>query len=292
MRKNTPASDQAFGLALLNHADPWHWLAQADDADIPLFEASILIALDEYPSLDVQAVRAKFDALVAQASDLASHVQQPLDRLKSLNQFLFDTQGFSGNFLDYYNPRNSYLNDVLDRKLGIPISLAVLYVEIGRSLGVDLAGVSFPGHFLVRLPVDGGLIIIDPFNRGKSIGSAELKYRASSNGGHEELSEDELFQLLAPCENKAVLVRMLYNLKTLYQNSNDHERALRVVHRLVQLTNAPQERRDRGMLYLAIGALHAARVDLAAYLASHPNASDEHEVRIALMQAQQGPRIN
>ena len=244
--------------------DPWRWLCEAQDDQISLLDASLLIAMDEYPTLDVAAVRSQF-AQLAQAADIAADGQsEPLARLKSLNHFLFETQGFTGNFLDYYNPRNSYLNDVLERKLGIPISLAVIYIELGRSLGVDLSGVSFPGHFLVRVPVEGGLIIIDPFNRGKSIGA----------------------------DNKTVLIRMLNNLKSLYRGEKDSVRALRVVHRLVQMTGSVYERRDRGLLYIELGAHYAAHADLSAYLAAHPNASDAADVRIALVAAQSGPKVN
>lgn len=282
----------ATQISLWNHSDPWAWLARAEDHEISLLDASLLIALDEYPTLDIHAVRSQFGNLVQQARVFAKGASEPLALLKSLNHFLFENQGFSGNFLDYYNPRNSYLNDVLERKLGIPISLAVIYVELGRSLGVQLSGVSFPGHFLVRFPVNGGLIIIDPFNRGKSIGSAELRFRASNEGAGDEPSEDDLFQMLAPCENRAVLVRMLSNLKSLYQTQADHLRALRVVHRLVQLSDSTIERRDRGLLYLQIGAPHAAAEDLASYLRAHPGASDEIDVRQALLQAQRAPRLN
>ena len=273
-------------------ADPWRWLCEAQDEEISLLDASLLIAMDEYPLLDVAAVRSQF-AELAQAADVAAGGQsEPLARLKSLNHFLFETQGFTGNFLDYYNPRNSYLNDVLERKLGIPISLAVIYIELGRSLGVDLSGVSFPGHFLVRVPVEGGLIIIDPFNRGKSIGADELKFRASGSGEVEAPSQDELFRMLTPCDNKTVLIRMLNNLKSLYRGEKDYVRALRVVHRLVQMTDSVYERRDRGLLYIEVGAHYAARADLSSYLAAYPNAADAVEVRLALVAAQSGPKVN
>ncbi len=273
-------------------ADPWRWLCEAADEEISLLDASLLIAMDEYPLLDVTAVRSQFAELAQAADAAAGGHSEPLARLKSLNHFLFETHGFTGNFLDYYNPRNSYLNDVLERKTGIPISLAVLYIELGRSLGVDLSGVSFPGHFLVRVPVEGGLIIIDPFNRGKSIGADELKFRASGSGEVDAPSQDELFQMLTPCDNKTVLIRMLNNLKSLYRGEKDHVRALRVVHRLVQMTASVYERRDRGLLYVEVGAQYAARADLSAYLAAHPNASDAADIRIALVAAQSGPKVN
>jgi regulator of sirC expression with transglutaminase-like and TPR domain len=280
------------GAAMLDHPDPWRWLCEADDSEVSLLDAALLIAKDEYPTLDVTAIRGQF-AQLAHAADLAADGQSgALARLKSLNHFLFDTQGFTGNFLDYYNPRNSYLNDVLERKLGIPISLAVIYIELGRRLGVEVAGVSFPGHFLVRVPVEGGLIIIDPFNRGKSIGADELKFRASGSGEAVAPSEDELFQMLAPCDNKTVVIRMLNNLKSLYRGDNDHLRALRVGNRLVQLTGSVYEQRDRGLMYLEIGASRSARNDLSAYLAACPNARDASDIRLALLDAQNGPQLH
>ena len=276
---------------LTGMANPWGWIANAEDEEIPLLEATLLVAQDEYPDLDVAAYLAKVDLLAAKLTDLGAEEGEPVARLRTLNQFLFDDQGYSGNFLDFYDPRNSYLCDVLDRKTGIPISLAVLYVELGRGLGVDLEGVSFPGHFLVRLPVDGGLIVLDPFHRGKSVGSEELRQRARSGSPADDPDDAQLFALLSPATHRATLARMLQNLKSLYVERADLARALRVSNRLVQLTGTLTERRDRGLLYLQLGS-SSAKVDLQHYLLHAADAPDVAEVREALLASQKLPRMS
>lgn len=269
--------------SVLRTADPWSWLAQADDAEVPLFEAALVLARDEYPGLRVRHCLEQMQQLEAGLQEaLGAAEDDVLARLRALNRFLFDTQGFSGNFLDYYDPRNSYLNDVLDRKLGIPITLSVLYVELGRRIGVELDGVSFPGHFLVRMDVEGGLIVLDPYHRGKSVGSDELKLRARAMVGHDEPDDNALYQMLKPAQNKAVLVRMLHNLKALYAERKELDKALRCADRIVRLDPQPNEIRDRGLLYQAIGAQAAAARDFAAYLEHGKEASDAEKIEEAL----------
>jgi regulator of sirC expression with transglutaminase-like and TPR domain len=142
----------------------------------------------------------------------------------------------------------------------------------------------------VRADLPGGVLVLDPFNRGKSIGNMELKFRASTHRGREDeqISDDELFELLAPCSKRAMLIRMLMNLKSLYQQQFDVERALRVTDRLVLLSQSDFERRDRGLLYAQLGAHHAAKADLGAYLQAYPEASDAADVRAALVHSQGG----
>lgn len=265
--------------------DPWGWLRQADPAELPLFEAGLLMACDAYPDLDPERYLDRFDTHVQTLQAGAASAASAIDGLRLLNRYLFDQQGFSGNFLDYYDPRNSYLHEVLDRKLGIPISLSVLYMELGQRLGLKLEGVSFPGHFLVRLPVDGGLIVLDPFHGGKSVGAEELKLRARNVLGQESLTDADLRGLLGPAERREVLVRMLVNLKGIYSQREEPERALIACDRLVQLTGDIAERRDRGLLYQAVGAHAAAAVDLEAYLKARARAEDADAVRAALIDA-------
>lgn len=267
---------------LLSHAQPWEWLAQAKDEQIPLVEATLLIARDEYPELSVAAYLAQMQQLTDTLQAQLPSGDDPLVKLRTLNHFLFDTAGFSGNFLDYYDPRNSYFNEVLDRRLGIPITLAVLYVELGRRIGVDLDGVSFPGHFLVRMDVDGGLIVLDPYHCGKSVGADELKLRARTMLGHDEPDDQLLFEMLTPARNRSVLTRMLHNLKALYGESGNTEKALRCADRIVSLDPQPTDIRDRGLLYHSIGAHTAARRDLERYLQTQKDASDFDEVESTL----------
>ena len=285
-----PANDNPTCQVLLAASDPWHWLTHAPDREIPLLTSVLLIAKDEYPSLDLPACLARFDSWQAQLQSRLVPGGEVVDSLRALNHFLFEELGFSGNFMDFYDPRNSFLNDVFERKLGIPISLSVLYVALGRSLGMAVEGVSFPGHFLVSVAIEGGVIVIDPFQRGKSIGKNELKLRARAAGASDEFEESQLAHWLAPTTHRGILVRMLYNLKASFLERKDTLRALRICHRLVQLTGSDLERRDRGMLYLEMGAGAAASSDLRHYLNENPKAIDADAVQAALVQAQMLPR--
>jgi regulator of sirC expression with transglutaminase-like and TPR domain len=287
-----PTQENPSCQIVLQASDPWHWLTNAPDREIPLLTSVLLIAKDEYPGLDVPACLARFDAWQVLLSSRLEPGAEIVDSLRKLNHFMFEELGFSGNFMDYYDPRNSFLNDVFERKLGIPISLSVLYVALGRSLGMPVDGVSFPGHFLVSVAIDGGVIVIDPFQRGKSIGSHELKLRARAAGVGDEFEESQLFELLAPATNRAMLVRMLYNLKASFLERKDTLRALRICHRLVQLTGSDLERRDRGMLYLEMGAGAAASADLRHYLDENPKAEDAEAVQAAMVSAQLLPRAS
>uniref|UniRef100_UPI0004925FFF SirB1 family protein n=1 Tax=Xanthomonas campestris TaxID=339 RepID=UPI0004925FFF len=149
-----------------------HWtaLASLDDDAVPLMSTALLIARDEYPQLDAEL----YDTLV---QSHVEHLRREVDaidlwplKMAAVNRYLFDELGYSGNHDEYYDPRNSYLNEVFERRLGNPISLAMVQIEVARRLGIPLAGVSFPGHFLVRLPVDDGVLVMDPFNGGRPPG--------------------------------------------------------------------------------------------------------------------------
>lgn len=276
---------------LFEQAQPWDWLASLEDDRIPLLEAALLIARDEYPGLDVAATLAEMDRITEGLRAVIDPDAEPLVRLRALNRHLFETLGFSGDFLDYYDPRNSYLNEVLARRLGIPITLALVYVELGRRVGVALDGVSFPGHFLVRMEVQGGLIVLDPYHRGKSISAEELKLRARTLAGIEDPDDEALFQLLLPARNRAVLVRMLHNLKALYSEREETLKALRCADRIVLLDPQPADIRDRGLLYHSLGADAAARRDLERYLSLQREADGErHEqVEATLRELQMRP---
>ena len=273
--------------------DAWEFLRTAPDEEISLVWASLVIARDEYPDLDFSA----YERMAAQYGDRARELipqENPLQAMRGLNDFMFEELGFEGNQADYYDPRNSYLNEVFDRKLGIPISLAVVQLDIAQRVGLPLKGVSFPGHFLVSLPVDGGLLVLDPYSKGRSLDAGELKRRAQPHVGNHELRDDQLTSLLSPATNRAILTRMLRNLKALYTERDDYERALRCTDRLLLLdAEQPAELRDRGLLYLRIGHLNAGREDLARYLDENPNASDLDQIRQALIDAAGVPaRVN
>ena len=273
-------------LAELPQEQAFDAMGKVQEDDLPLLAASLMVARDEYPELDATAIEQLAQSYATRAQTLGASAEAPMAAMRVLNTLLFEELGFTGNTGDYYDPRNSYVNDVFERKLGIPISLAVIQLDLARRLGLPLEGVSFPGHFLVRLPVDGGLLVLDPFHKGRSLDADELKQRARPHFGNAEIRDDQLGTLLAPVGTKTILGRMLRNLKSVYAEREDLERALRCSDRLIRLdpTEAP-EWRDRGQFYLKVGHLAAARADFAHYLELSPDAADADQVRQSLIQA-------
>lgn len=263
----------------------WNTLAQADDAHLPLLGTALLIARDEYPDLEYRRYIAQIDDY---AKRLRPSFEKGLDlpsQLTAINRFLFEECGFSGNHHDYDDPRNSYLNDVMERKLGIPISLAVVQIELTRRMGLPLDGISFPGHFLVRLPVDDGILVLDPFNGGRPVSAEELRERAQPYFDGEHPDDEELTHILAPATHRVILMRMLRNLKALYTDREDWERVARSCDRLLKLAvQAPDALRDRGLAYHQLGHVKGAREDLSRYLQLMPDAEDAGTVRHLLVE--------
>lgn len=204
--------------------------------------------------------------------------------MQAINRRLFEELGFAGNHAEYYDPRNSYLNDVLRRRLGNPISLAVVQMEIARRLGVALEGVSFPGHFLVSLPVGDGMLVMDPFNGGRPLSAEELRQRAQPHFG-EPVPDEALLRILVPASPRAILVRMLRNLHALYAERGDWARAVRCADRILRLSPDNAEAlRDRGLGYLELGHRAGATRDLGRYLRIQPEAEDAETVRDRLVE--------
>ncbi|HVI25210.1 MAG TPA: SirB1 family protein [Xanthomonadaceae bacterium] len=263
----------------------WNALAGLDDDGLPLLGTALLIARDEYPELEPRA----YDALVQRyADDLRDEVgaiaQWPL-KMRAINQHLFDEVGFSGNQTEYYDPRNSYLNQVFERRLGNPISLAMVQMEVARRLGMPLDGISFPGHFLVRLPVGDSVLVMDPFNRGRPLDVEELRQRAKPHLGGETPDDEALFRILHPATHRAMLMRMLRNLHAVYAERDDWERAVRCADRLLKLAPDNAEAlRERGLGYLRLGHRHGARQDLDRYLQRYPDAADAGPLRERLVE--------
>ena len=209
----------------------WNALASADDAGMPLFGTALLIARDEYPELDAGLYdRLAQDHADALREEIDGIEPQPL-KMHAINRHLFEELGYSGNTTEYYDPRNSYLNEVFERRLGNPLSLALVQIEVARRLDVPLDGVSFPGHFLVRLPVgDDGVLVMDPFNRGRPLDVDELRDRAKPHLGGAAPDDNALNRILDPASNRAMLVRLLRNLHGVYSERDDWPRAMPVAH--------------------------------------------------------------
>ena len=193
--------------------------------------------------------------------------------MAAINRHLFEELGYAGDNEQYYDPRNSYINEVFERRLGNPISLALVQIEVARRLGVPLDGVSFPGHFLVRLPVDDGVLVMDPFNRGRPLDEDELRQRARPHLGGEAPDDRALFQILNPATHRAILMRVLRNLHGVYAERDDWERAARSADRILRLSpdNARCAARPRPGVPedgVSPGRAH----DLARYLQLNPEA--------------------
>jgi regulator of sirC expression with transglutaminase-like and TPR domain len=243
---------------------------------VPLAEAALAIAEEEYPALAVGDYLARLDALGAAVERKLGVRRDPASTLRALREVLGEEERFRGNADAYYDPRNSFLNEVLDRRLGIPITLGVLYIEVAARAGLRLDGVGFPGHFLVKYAGSAREVFVDPFHGGEILSADDClaRFRERAPGLTLEARH------LAAVGPRQILGRLLHNLKKIYVEAGDDVRALWVVDRLLIL--APDdlaERRDRGLVVARLGGSAAAVADLEAYLAATPDAPDAGEVR-------------
>src|SRR6266581_8631863 len=253
-------------------------LALPDDA-IDLGHASLLIAREEYPDLDVGRYLARLDEMAQEVRGRMKGREGAASQIAHLNRLLFEEMGFRGNREQYYDPRNSFLNEVLDRRTGIPITLSTVYLEVGRRIGCRLAGVAFPGHFLVRTIGREVMsdVLIDPFNRGLILTEQECKALLLETYGGQVPFRPEL---LKRARNSEILQRMINNLKWIYQQQRDFHMALRVQQLLLCIApDRPEEIRDRGLIHFRLALLAEAGADLERYLALAPQADDAPQVR-------------
>jgi regulator of sirC expression with transglutaminase-like and TPR domain len=204
-------------------------VAVQSDEDIELDVAALLISEWAYDALDIGHYRARLDELAgAVRRNLEAGPGGTLAPILALNEVLFEELGFCGNEEDYYDPRNSFLNEVIDRRVGIPISLSVMYMEVARRLGVIMSGVGFPGHFLVRYDYNGATVIIDPYGQGRTLDASDLEALLAHAAPDLELEAD----MLAPASKRQILLRMLTNLAGIYDTRSDVLRSLEVVERM------------------------------------------------------------
>jgi regulator of sirC expression with transglutaminase-like and TPR domain len=250
------------------------------DDEIDLGRAALVIAQEEYPTLDIQTYLERLDQLATVVRDGSAGENTPYRLIASLNYVLFTQEGYRGNHDDYYDPKNSFLNDVIERRIGIPIALSVLYMEVARRADLRLHGVGFPGHFFVRYAGDEGEIVpeivIDPFDKGEVRTTEELQEMLDRlYGGKVAFHPD----FLAPVSNRDIIHRMLNNLKAIYLRQEDFPKAVSVVERLVILDPiSAEEIRDRGLLYLKLERFSEAIDDLETYLTLAPDNADAEEI--------------
>jgi len=255
-------------------------LAALPDELIDVATGAALIARDAYGAIDVPRLLARFDELAAPLAGLDLSSLPPEDQAGAVSDHLYETLEFRGNEQDYYDPRNSLLPDVLDRKLGIPITLALVYTEVARRVGVRARGVSFPGHFLVRVDArdrDDAPVAVNPFFGGRRLdddGLRRLLHRAAPS---QTYSAEEH---LAPAGARTILVRMLINLKWVHSTRGDFARALLALDRIISLTpDSAPALRERGLLAARLGVVEAARADLSRLLELSPQAPDASSIR-------------
>jgi regulator of sirC expression with transglutaminase-like and TPR domain len=279
--------------------DPFAELLARDEAEIDLARACLLIAADAYPGLDVDGYLGEIERLAARLRARLPPGGGAEEWVLALNQFLFDDLGYSGNAGNYYDPRNSFLNEVLERRTGIPITLSVLYLEIGRRIGLELEGVSFPGHFLVRLRLRGAMLVLDPFSGGEALSEADLRERLQrvipeGAAGGVPVNALPLDPFLEPAGKRQILARLLRNLKGIYRDADKPQRLLEVLNRMLAVApEAHGELRERGLLYQRMECYRAALKDLQDYSALEPEAPDIDDVRAKLVElSAQCARLN
>jgi regulator of sirC expression with transglutaminase-like and TPR domain len=266
------------------HAPPrptsFEELAALPDECIDVATGAALIARDAYATLDVDRLVERLDDLAAPLAARNLALVPPREQAAAISLHLYEQLGFRGNEQEYYDPKNSLLPDVLDRRLGIPITLAVVYCEVARRAGVRARGVSFPGHFLVRVdPVgtDDAPIAVDPFFGGRHLDDAGLQTLLKRASLSHEIS---LAEHLAPASVRTILVRMLINLKWIYATRGDFARALLALDRIISLTpDSVPALRERGLLAARLGAVEAARADLSRLLELVPQVPDASSIR-------------
>jgi regulator of sirC expression with transglutaminase-like and TPR domain len=269
----------------------------ADDRQFSQLEAAVAIAQDVEPALDVQGVLAEIDALAVKLKRRIAADTAPLQRLRYLNRYFFQELGFAGNVNDYYAPDNSYLHRVLATRRGIPITLSLIYIEIAQQIGLEARGVSFPGHFLIKLKMPQGEVVIDPFN-GRSLSRDELDERIAPYRRRHGLQGDAEVPLglfLQTASARAILARMLRNLKEVHRSAEDWPLLLAVMQRLVLLLPDDwEERRDCGLVRAELGDTDGALQDLSVYLEHCPGADDARAIdeRIGELRAADRPPLH
>lgn len=249
------------------------------EAQIDLASAALLIALDEYPSLNIQKYLGNINAMASKIqSNLDFSIQaRPVEAIERINRFLFQVEGFRGNTEDYYDPRNSFLNDVLDRRTGIPITLSLIYMEVGKRMGLLLEGVGMPGHFIVKCLHQGLEIFIDPFHQGEILLEEECRKRLQQIYGNDFQFRRSFLDSVG---KRQILGRMLTNLKGIYLNRKEFRKALSTIEKILLVNpDAAFEIRDRATVHYKLNNLSAALADWARYLELQPEATDSEEIK-------------
>lgn len=252
---------------------------------INLAKAALYIAQEEYPDLEIDDYLNALDTMAVEIKERLPSQQYPLRIIQTINQYLYEDLGFTGNEVNYYDPRNSFLNDVIDRRTGIPITLSLIYLEIAKRLEFPMVGIGMPGHFLIRPDFDEVGIYVDVFNQGEILFTQDCEAKLSQIY-HQPVELHPSF--LVPVENRRFLARILTNLKFIYLNEHQDLKALGTIDRLLLLfPDTPIELRDRGLVYYQLKRWRESRQDLKEYLCHRPQAEDAVIIRQILGQIEE-----
>jgi regulator of sirC expression with transglutaminase-like and TPR domain len=270
---------------MMNPVSPRDLLCQElekPEPQVNLARAALYLAQEDYPNLDIAAQLSILDAMADTLREKLPQAAYPLKIIRALNQFLFEELGFHGNVENYYDPRNSFLHEVLARRTGIPITLSLVYLELAKRIGFPMVGIGLPGHFLIRPRVDEMDLFVDPFHGGEVLFAQDCSDRFKQMfGDAAQLNQRHL----APISPTAFLVRMLTNLKMVYLQRRDVPKTLDVIDRILLIyPESVTELRDRGLIYYQQGELSRAYLDLEHYLYEKPDAMDAYEIRQVMYQ--------
>lgn len=261
------------------------------DRELNLAEAALLVASEEYEGLDVRSYLVRLDEMGCALRQRLEEEPRPERAIMALNRYMFQELGFRGNTEQYYDARNSYLNEVIDRRTGIPITLSTVYMEVARRAGLEVEGVGLPGHFVVRIQTPARPLLVDPFHGGTLLTEKDCQERLDRIFGGKLKLEPKM---LRPCRRKDMLERMLRNLKAIYIRDQDIDRALRVVDLIVRIQpGSAEDLRDRGVLFASLDCYGLAARDLESYLALAPGAKDAEDLtaRVAALRVK-AARLN
>jgi regulator of sirC expression with transglutaminase-like and TPR domain len=268
-------------------------LLDASPEGVRLAEVALLVAEAQRSGVDIDDQLGRLDDIARGVSERLPPDADAVQTVLAMNQHIFHELGFSGAGADYYDPRNSFLDEVLTTRRGIPITLAILYIDVGRQLGLDLHGVAFPGHFLVRCEMEDGVVIIDPYGGGATLDREDLqsRLRESRNG---EVADDTLDEMLVPASPRDIAARMLRNLKAIHLRAKHYDLALPILDWLVEIVpDDAVELRDRGRVFEHLECFRAAVGDYARYLEQVPDAEDNDAIRSRVVDLQRAAaRLN
>jgi regulator of sirC expression with transglutaminase-like and TPR domain len=251
-------------------------LLRQADPELDLAEAALLIAAQEYLDLDVRGYLVRLEEMGRALRARLDDEHRPERAVMALNHYLFQELGFRGNTEQYYDARNSYLNEVIERRTGIPITLSLVYIEVARRAGLDVEGVGLPGHFVVRVQTAARALLVDPFHGGMLLTELDCQQRLDRIFSGKVKLEPHM---LRACGPKDMIERVLRNLKAIHLRDEDNARALRVVDLLVALApDSAEDLRDRGVLYASLDCYGRAAADLESYLALSPRTKDAEEL--------------